>query len=110
MVLLDDCAHTITRRLKRLDGEEQCYFGQYRRLAQRILRGVDVEQAYWQTEQEMDAEMNVQILWYSAVSLSLERKMGYGKKNLFKIIPKRESFFLDSHEGKDCRADRRLNA
>jgi hypothetical protein len=31
---------------------------QFRRLAQRILRGVDVDEAYRQTEQEMDAELD----------------------------------------------------
>lgn len=45
IVLLDDCARTITRRLQLLDGEGQYYFGQFRRLARRILRGVDVGQA-----------------------------------------------------------------
>lgn len=57
-VLLDDCARTITRRFRLLDGEGQYYFGQFRQLARRILRGVDVEQAYRQTEQEMDAEID----------------------------------------------------
>jgi hypothetical protein len=58
MVLLDDCARSITRRFRLLDGEGQSYFGQFRRLARRILRGVDVEQAYRQAEQEMDVELN----------------------------------------------------
>ncbi|EFH85294.1 hypothetical protein [Ktedonobacter racemifer] len=46
IVLLDDCTLTITRRFRLLDGEGQWYFGQFRRLARRILRGVDMEQAY----------------------------------------------------------------
>jgi hypothetical protein len=46
MVLLDDCACIITRCFRLLDGEGQCYFGQFRRLARRILRGVGVEWAY----------------------------------------------------------------
>ena len=58
IVLLDDCARTITRRFRLLDGEGQNYFGQFRRLARRILRGVDVNQAYHQAEQEMDAELD----------------------------------------------------
>ncbi|HEU5378018.1 MAG TPA: hypothetical protein VFV38_21565 [Ktedonobacteraceae bacterium] len=58
IVLLDDCARSITRRFRLLDSEGQYYFGQFRRLARRILRGVDVEQAYRQAEQEMDAELD----------------------------------------------------
>src|SRR5437660_1595205 len=46
IVLLDDCTLTITRRFRLLDGEGQWYFGQFRRLARQVLRGVDVEQAY----------------------------------------------------------------
>jgi hypothetical protein len=57
IVLLDNCARTIPRRFRLLDGEGQYYFGQFRRLARRILRGVDVEQAYRQAEQEMAAEL-----------------------------------------------------
>jgi len=45
VVLLDDCALSITRRSRLLDGEGQYYFGQFRRLARRILHGLDVEQA-----------------------------------------------------------------
>jgi hypothetical protein len=58
IVLLDDCARAIVRRFGLLDGEGQSYFGQFRRLAWRILRSVDVEQAYRQAEQEMDAELD----------------------------------------------------
>ncbi len=58
IVLLDDCARSITRRFTLLDGEGQCYFGQFRRLAQRVLRGVDVEQAYRQAKQDMDTELD----------------------------------------------------
>jgi hypothetical protein len=57
IVLLDDCARSITRRFRLLNGEGQWYFGHFQRLARRILRGVDVEQAYWQAEQEMNAEL-----------------------------------------------------
>ncbi|WP_201381372.1 hypothetical protein [Ktedonobacter sp. SOSP1-52] len=46
IVLLDDCARSITRRFRLLDGEGQYYFGQSRRLARRVWRGVDMEQAY----------------------------------------------------------------
>lgn len=53
IVLLDDCAHTITKRFSLLDGEGQYYFGQFRRLARRILRGVDVDLAYRQAMQEL---------------------------------------------------------
>lgn len=56
IVLLDDCARTITKRFRLLDGEGQCYFGQFRKLARQILRGVDVEQAYWQAEQELGTD------------------------------------------------------
>lgn len=52
VILLDDCARSITRRWKHLDGEGQYYFGQFRRLAWQILRGVDMEQAYCQAEDE----------------------------------------------------------
>lgn len=41
-----------------MNGEGQCYFGHFRQLARRILRGVDVDQAYRQAEQEMSAELN----------------------------------------------------
>jgi len=58
IVLLDDCARSITRRFRLLDGEGQSYFGQFRQLARRILRGVDVEQAYRQAKQDMDAELD----------------------------------------------------
>lgn len=56
IVLLNDCVRSITRRFRLLDGEGQSYCGQLRRLARRILRGVDLNQAYRQAEQEMDAE------------------------------------------------------
>lgn len=56
IVLLDDCARSITRRFRLLDGEGQSYFGQLRRLTRRILCGVDVNQACRQAKQEMDAE------------------------------------------------------
>jgi hypothetical protein len=52
IVLLDDCTRSITRRFALLDGEGQYYFGQFRWLARRILRGIDVEQ-----------EMNVELDW-----------------------------------------------
>lgn len=58
IVLLNDCARSITRRFRLLDGEGQYYFGQFRRLTRRILRGVDVEYAYRQAEQEMDTELD----------------------------------------------------
>ncbi len=58
IVLLDDCARSITRRFRPLDSEGQYYFGQFRQLARRILCGIDVEQAYHQVEQEMDAELD----------------------------------------------------
>lgn len=51
IVLLDDCARTISRRFLLLDGGGQCYFGQFRLLARRIWHGGDVEQAYRQAEQ-----------------------------------------------------------
>lgn len=63
IVQLDDCARSITRRFRLLDGEGQYYFGQFRRLARRILRGVDVDQAYRQAEQRMDTEPD----WEEAV-------------------------------------------
>jgi hypothetical protein len=69
-VLLDACARTITRRFRLLDGEGQSYIGQFRRLAQRILRGVDVVQAYRQAEQEMDAELD----WERAFDLCISQK------------------------------------
>jgi hypothetical protein len=53
IVLLDDCARSITRRFRFLDGEGQYYFGQFRRLARRILRRVDVNEAHRQVEREM---------------------------------------------------------
>jgi hypothetical protein len=58
IVLLDDCARTIIKRFRLLDGEGQCYFGQFRRLARRILHRINVDQAYHQAEQEMDAELD----------------------------------------------------
>lgn len=58
IVLLDDCAQSITRRFRLLDGEGQSYFGQFRRLARRILRDVNVGQAYRQAEQEMNTELD----------------------------------------------------
>lgn len=58
IALLDDCARSITRCFQLLDGEGQCYFGQLRRLARRVLLGVDVVQAYLQAEQEMDGEFD----------------------------------------------------
>lgn len=57
-MLLADCAQSITRRFRLLDGEGQWYFGQFRRLARRILRGIDVEQAYHQAERDVGAELN----------------------------------------------------
>ncbi len=57
IVLLDDCARSITRRFRLLDGEGQYYFWQFWRLARQILRSVDVEQAYRQAEQEMISEL-----------------------------------------------------
>jgi hypothetical protein len=56
IVLLDDCVRSITRDFRRLDGEGQYYFGQFRRLARRILRSTNVERGYRQAEQEMGAE------------------------------------------------------
>ena len=56
-VLLDSCARSITRRFRLLDGEGQYYFGQFRRLARRLLRSVDVNQAYRLAEQEMTSEL-----------------------------------------------------
>ena len=53
IVLLDDCARSITRRWQLLDGEGQYYFGQFRRLARRILRRVDANEAHRQIEREM---------------------------------------------------------
>lgn len=58
IVLLDDCAWGITRGFQRLDGEGQYYFGQFRRLARRISRGVDVQHASRQDEQEINAELD----------------------------------------------------
>ncbi len=58
IVLLDDCARSISRRFPLLDGEGQCYFGQFRQLARRILRNVDVEQVYRQVGQETNAELD----------------------------------------------------
>lgn len=58
VVLLDDCARSITKHFRLLDDEGQYYFGQFQRLARRILRGIDVEQAYRQAEQEMVAEFD----------------------------------------------------
>lgn len=45
IVLLDDCTRTITKYFKLLEGESQYYFGQFKKLAKWILRGVDVGQA-----------------------------------------------------------------
>jgi hypothetical protein len=70
IVLLDDCARTITRRFRLLDGEGQCYFGQFRRLARRILRGIDIAQAYRQVEQDMDAELD----WEHAFDFCVPQK------------------------------------
>jgi hypothetical protein len=70
VVLLDDCACTITRRFRMLDGEGQHYFGQFRRLARQILRGVDVEQACRQVEQEMDVELT----WECASELGVSQQ------------------------------------
>jgi hypothetical protein len=58
IVLLDDYAGSITRRFRLLDGEGQYYFGQLRRLALRILRGLDVEQAHPFPVQADDAELD----------------------------------------------------
>jgi hypothetical protein len=58
IVLLDDCARTITKRFSLLDGEGQFYFGQFRKLARRILRGIDVDQAHCQAEQEMAVDLD----------------------------------------------------
>lgn len=51
IILLDACAQSITRRIRFLDGEGQYYFGQFRRLARRILRGVDVKCVFDTEEQ-----------------------------------------------------------
>ncbi len=59
IVLLDDCARTITRRFRLLDGEGQSYFGQFRKLARRILRDIDVDQAYRQAQQERAADLDL---------------------------------------------------
>lgn len=56
IALLDEYARSITRRFRQLDGEGQYYFGQFRRLARRILRGVDVDEARCLARQEMNAE------------------------------------------------------
>lgn len=56
IVLLDECAQSITKRFRRLDGEGQYYFGQFRRLARRILRSVDVDEACCLARQEMNTE------------------------------------------------------
>lgn len=45
VVLLDDCARSVTKRFRLLDGEGQYYFGQFRLLARRILHSLDVDQA-----------------------------------------------------------------
>lgn len=55
VVLLADCARSIARRWRLLDGEGQYYFGQFRRLARRILRGFDVNEAHRQVERQMAA-------------------------------------------------------
>ncbi len=58
IVLLDDCARTITKHFKLLNGEGQSYFGQFRKLARRILRDLNVDQAHCQAEQEMAADLD----------------------------------------------------
>lgn len=72
IVLLADCAQSITRRFRLLDGEGQYYFGQFRRLARRILRGVDVEQAYRQAKQDMGAELEWEDVLTAVCSPHLE--------------------------------------
>lgn len=57
IVLLDNCARSITGRFRLLDGEGQWYFGQFRKLARRLSRGIDVNQTYQQAEQEMTSEL-----------------------------------------------------
>ena len=56
IVLLDDCTRTITKYFKLLDGEGQYYFGQFKKLARRILRGVDVDQAKQELATNLDWE------------------------------------------------------
>jgi hypothetical protein len=58
VVLLDDCTRTITRRFRQLDSEGRYYFGLFRRLARRILRGLDMDEAYHQVEQELATNPN----------------------------------------------------
>ena len=69
IVLLDDCARTIIRRFWLLDGEGQSSFGRFRRLARRILRSVDVEQAYRQAEQEMDTWLDGEFFFDELLSV-----------------------------------------
>ena len=45
VVLLDDCVRTLSKRFKLLGEEGQSYFGQYIRLARRILGSVDVAES-----------------------------------------------------------------
>ncbi len=45
IMLLDDCVRSITKRFRLLDSEGQYYFGQFRGLARRILRNLDVNEA-----------------------------------------------------------------
>ena len=68
-MLLENCARGITKRFRLLDGEGLYYFGQFRRLARRILREVDVEQAYRQAVQDMDAELEWGLLWINRSSI-----------------------------------------
>lgn len=58
IVLLDDCARSITRRFRLLDGEGQHYFGRFRRLVRQILHGVDMDEVYRQARQEIDTELD----------------------------------------------------
>src|SRR5437879_803275 len=71
IVLLNDCTRSITRGFRLLDDEGQYYFGQFRRLARRILHGVDVDQTYRPTEQEMDAELD----WESAFDFCVSQEV-----------------------------------
>jgi hypothetical protein len=56
IVLLDDCVRSITKRFQLLDSEGQYYFGQFRGLAKRILRNLDMNEASLRVEQEMNAD------------------------------------------------------
>lgn len=58
IALLNGCARSITKRFQLLDSEGHYYFGQFMRLARRILHGVDVGLAYQQGEQEMNKNLN----------------------------------------------------